>query len=187
VAVERRRGAALEQALISAAWAELRRTGYDGFTIDAVAKAAETSRAVLYRRWPNRAALVHAAVRAHLGSVVDAVPDTGRLHEDALAMLRTIADRIDVLGVDVITGLLSELGELQESLATTVPEVFRQIVRRARDRGEIGPGHIPESVLAMPVVLVRYEMITTRKAPGPQRLRGIVDELFMPLVRHHAG
>jgi AcrR family transcriptional regulator len=185
--VERRRGAALELALVEAAWTELRQTGYDAFTIDAVARAAGTSRAVLYRRWPNRAALVHEVVRAHLGSIADVVPDTGRMPEDALAMLRTIADRIEVLGVDVMTGLLSELDELPESLTTTVPEVFRLIVGRARDRGEIGPGHVPEPVLEMPVVLVRYEMIATRRTPGPQRLRGIVDDLFVPLVRHHAG
>lgn len=185
--MERRRGAALEQALVTAAWDELRRTGYDGFTIDAVAKAAGTSRAVLYRRWPNRAALVHSVVRAHFGSIADAVPDTGRMREDVLAMLRTIADRIDALGVDVMTGLLSELDELPESLTGAVPEVFRGIVERARNRGEIGAGHVPESVLEMPVVLVRYEMIATRRTPGPQRLLGIVEELFVPLVQHHAG
>ncbi|GAB3896315.1 TetR/AcrR family transcriptional regulator [Kibdelosporangium lantanae] len=185
--MERRRGAALEQALVTAAWAELRRTGYDGFTIDAVAKAAGTSRAVLYRRWPNRAALVHFVVRAHLGSIADVVPSTGHLQEDASAMLRTVVERIEAVGVDVMTGLLSELDELPESLVTTVPEVFGRIVERARERGEVGPGHVPTSVLEMPVVLVRYEMIATRKAPGPQRLRGIVDELFVPLVHHHAG
>jgi hypothetical protein len=47
------------------------------------------------------------------------------------------AYRIEVLGVDVVTGLLSELDELPESLTTTVPEVFRLIVGRARDRGRL--------------------------------------------------
>ncbi|WP_326568060.1 TetR/AcrR family transcriptional regulator [Amycolatopsis rhabdoformis] len=184
---QRRRGAALEEALVDAAWAELGRSGYDGFTIDAVAKAAGTSRAVLYRRWPNRAALVHAAVRAHLGSIADLVPDTGELRQDVLVTLQTITDRVGLVGVDVMTGLLSELAELPEALATTVPDVFGRLVARAAERGEIGPGHVPEPVLRMPGDLVRYEMITTREAPGTERLRALVDELFLPLVHHHAG
>ncbi|QYN24812.1 TetR/AcrR family transcriptional regulator [Amycolatopsis sp. DSM 110486] len=180
---QRRRGAVLEEALVEAAWTELNRTGYDGFTIDAVAKAAGTSRAVLYRRWPNRAALVHAAVRAHVGSIADVVPDTGELRQDVLATLQAIADRIVLVGIDVMTGLLSELAELPEALATTVPDVFERIVRRAAERGEIGTGHIPDTVLQMPAVLVRYEMITKRTVPDVEIL---VDELFLPLVRHHA-
>ena len=53
-ASQRRRGIALEEALLDAAWAELTERGYDGFTIDAVAARAGTSRAVLYRRSEER-------------------------------------------------------------------------------------------------------------------------------------
>lgn len=40
---ERRRGAALEKALLDAAWEELTDTGYARFTMDAVVKRAGTS------------------------------------------------------------------------------------------------------------------------------------------------
>ena len=183
----RRRGPELEDALLGAAWAELRRTGYDGFTIDAVAKAAGTSRAVVYRRWPNRAALVHAAVRAHLGSIADLEPATGDLREDTRTILWAITKRIDQVGVDVMTGLLSELDELPESLTATMPDVFRRVVDQARDRGEIGPGAVPEAVLEMPAVLARYEMMATRNTPSAARIDSIVDELFVPLVHRYAG
>jgi len=49
----RRRGAELEAALLDAAWDELQAVGYAGLTMEAVADRAGTSRAVLYRRWPN--------------------------------------------------------------------------------------------------------------------------------------
>ena len=49
-APQRRRGPALEEALLDAAWTELTERGYDEMTIDAVAVRAGTSRAVLYRR-----------------------------------------------------------------------------------------------------------------------------------------
>jgi len=61
----RRRGAALEAALLDAAWDELQVTGYQAMTMEAVADRAGTSRAVLYRRWPKRAELVVATLRRH--------------------------------------------------------------------------------------------------------------------------
>src|SRR5580658_8726409 len=61
----RRRGAALEHALLDAAWAELQDVGYAALTIEAVADRAGTSRAVLYRRWRNRPELVIAAMCRH--------------------------------------------------------------------------------------------------------------------------
>ncbi|MFD1050362.1 hypothetical protein ACFQ1S_34970, partial [Kibdelosporangium lantanae] len=70
-------------------------------------------------------------------AIADVVPSTGHLQEDASAMLRTVVERIEAVGVDVMTGLLSELDELPESLVTTVPEVFGRIVERARERGEV--------------------------------------------------
>ncbi|MGI5131901.1 TetR/AcrR family transcriptional regulator [Pseudonocardia sp. CA-107938] len=185
--MERRRGSTLEHALLAAAWAELQRTGYAGFTIDAVARAAGTSRAVLYRRWPNRAALVHATVRAHAGSVTDRVPDTGSLDGDVRALLRELAAGIERIGVDVATGLLGELDEIPDDVKATVPGVVEQVVERARARGEIGDSPVPEAVLAMPGALIRYHVVTERAVPSQDVLDGIADQLLLPLVRHHAG
>src|ERR1700689_58257 len=59
----RRRGATLEHALLDAAWQELQASGYAKLTMERVADRAGTSRAVIYRRWRNRAELVIAAMR----------------------------------------------------------------------------------------------------------------------------
>jgi AcrR family transcriptional regulator len=182
----RRHGNALEQALLSAAWSELRSQGYQAFTIDAVAHAAGTSRAVIYRRWPNRAALVQAAVRAHVGTIEGHLPDTGSLAGDALAVLTILAGRIDQIGVDVTVGLFGELDEIPEEVMTIAPRAFAELIERARERGEIGSAPIPESVITMPTTLVRYTMIAERRAPSPDALRHIIDDLFLPLVQHHA-
>lgn len=184
-ATRRRHGAELENEILSAAWSQLRRDGYQAFTIDAVARAVGTSRAVLYRRWPNRAALVQAAVRAHVGTIEGHLPDTGSLAGDALAVLTIFAGRIDQIGVDVTVGLLGELNEIPEDVKTLAPRTFAELIDRARERGEIGPGTVPESVLTMPTTLVRYTMIAERKAPSPEALRRIIDDLFLPLVHHH--
>jgi AcrR family transcriptional regulator len=185
--LRRRHGAELDDALLSSAWSKLRSDGYEAFTIDAVARAVGTSRAVVYRRWPNRAALILAAVRAHTGTIEGHLPDTGELASDVLDVLTTLAGRLDHFGVDVMTGLLSELDEIPEDVKAIVPRAFAQLIDRARDRGEIGPGSVPETVLSMPGTLLRYTMIAERKAPTPETLRRIVEDLFLPLVYHHAS
>lgn len=183
----RRRGRALEDALLEAAWEQLQNTGYAAFTIDAVARAVGTSRAVIYRRWPGRAPLVLAAVRAHAGTVVGHAPDTGSLEGDVLALLRELADRIEKVGIDVATGLFGELQEIPEETTAVVPTAFRQVIDQARRRREVGDAPVPDAVLAMPGVLLRYSMLAERRPPSEAALADIADQLFLPLVRHHAS
>src|SRR6202044_2489340 len=70
-----------------AAWEQLVAEGYEGFTIDAVATRAGTSKPVLYRRWGSRDDLLHAAVRHRGAQQLVQVPDTGSLRGDILALL----------------------------------------------------------------------------------------------------
>lgn len=184
----RRRGPALEKALLDAAWEQLQSEGYAAFTIDAVARAVGTSRAVIYRRWPNRAALVLAAVRAHTGTVVGHTPDTGNLEGDVLALLRELSERWRQTGIDVVAGLFSELKDIPpEETEAVVPTAFQEVIDQARRRGEIGNSPIPEAVLAMPGMLIRYAMIAERTAPSDEALERIAGQLFVPLVHHHAN
>jgi AcrR family transcriptional regulator len=183
----RRRGPELDDALLEAAWEQLRAEGYAAFTIDAVARAVGTSRAVIYRRWPGRAALVLATVRAHAGTVVGHVPDTGSLDGDVLALLHEFAGRIRRVGIDVAAGLFSELDEIPEEARAVVPAAFQQVIDQARARGEVGAGAVPDAVLVMPGTLIRYSMIAERAAPSDQALETIAHQLFLPLVRYHAS
>jgi AcrR family transcriptional regulator len=57
----RRRGAALEEDIVAAAWEELAESGWTGFSLAAVAARAGTSNNSVYRRWPTNAALIRAA------------------------------------------------------------------------------------------------------------------------------
>ena len=75
----RRRGAALEAALLDAAWAELQDVGYARLTMEGVADRASTSRAVIYRRWPSRHELVIAALGHQQPIGRGRIPDTGSL------------------------------------------------------------------------------------------------------------
>src|ERR671937_754114 len=73
----RRRGAALEAAILDATWTELAAVGYERLSMEGVAARAGTSKAVLYRRWPNRADLLALLRRARDQALVlnEVAPD----------------------------------------------------------------------------------------------------------------
>ena len=108
-AATRRRGAALEGALLDAAWTELQSAGYAKLTMERVADRAQTSRAVIYRRWPSRHELVIAALLHRRPAGAARVPDTGSLREDVLAIMRRAAGRISEIGPATVVGLLNDL------------------------------------------------------------------------------
>ncbi|KUI39819.1 TetR/AcrR family transcriptional regulator [Mycobacterium sp. GA-2829] len=83
----RRHGAELGAAIRSAVLSLLAEHGPAGVTMESVAAAARTSKPVLYRRWPDRAALLRDTL---MGVATTAIPhaDTGSYRDDMLAVLR---------------------------------------------------------------------------------------------------
>ncbi len=79
-----------EIAILRATLELLAESGYDQLTIDAVAARARCSKATIYRRWPDKAALVITAVRRHAGQPGIAAPDTGSLRSDLCAALQAM-------------------------------------------------------------------------------------------------
>lgn len=181
----RRHGAALQTALLDAAWEELQAVGYAGFTVDAVARRAGTSRPVLYRRWSNRAQLVLAAVRAHAPSLRPSdFPDTGHLRGDLLAELRLMRDRYGRIGPDIANGLATELDQLPSDVLDMFPGITAEIVARAARRGEIGPHPVPAHVLLVPHAVLRHELTLRHRRPGDADLALLVDDVVIPAIRH---
>ncbi|MFJ9368903.1 TetR/AcrR family transcriptional regulator [Nocardia sp. NPDC101769] len=184
----RRRGAVLEQALLDAAWEELQAVGYAAVTIDAIAERAGTSRAVVYRRWSNRAELMIAALRCHRPMLSGAVPDTGSLRGDVLALLNRVAQRVADLGPETAFGLLGDyfadaesFPRIQEQVLHLGADVMATILDRARARGEI-TGPISARVATLPVDLLRHELLVRHAPPSPQTIDDIVDQIFLPLL-----
>ena len=138
---------------------------------------------MLYRRWHNRAELVVATLRSHVGPLVDSVPDTGSLRADTLAVLRQARARQDALGVDAIHGLLMELADLPQEMFTVGPAVMLTVLGRAVARGEAAPARLTPLVAAVPIVLLRHEMLMSRARIPDAFLEAVVDEVFLPLVQ----
>ncbi|QKW25648.1 TetR/AcrR family transcriptional regulator [Streptomyces seoulensis] len=184
---ERRRGAALEKALLDAAWEELAAGGYAKFTMDAVGRRAGTSPPVLYRRWSDRDELVRAAIVHALEEQRVPTPDTGSLREDVLTLMREInATRVRFITVMNVhlAGYYQETGNsLGDLFATGGEDSGDVLFDRAVERGEIDPRRLTERVKSLPFDLLRHEILTTY-APVPDHvLEEIVDTVFLPLLR----
>ena len=185
----RRRGSELENALLDAAWAEFTDRGYDRFTIEAVAERAQTSRAVLYRRWPGKAELIlAAAARAGVRESTTA-PDTGSLRGDMLALLRELNSARATVGV----GLILQLGgyhaatgagiaELRDAYLSGHGNAVDEVIARAARRGEVDTGRLTPRVVAVPFDLCRQELLMTLTPLTDDVIESILDEVFLPLV-----
>ena len=71
----------------------LRERGYETLTMEAAAKAAGISKATLYRRWPNKAALVFETV--FTGPVEAIFPPAKELESNVKALVRLFAREFD--------------------------------------------------------------------------------------------
>lgn len=178
----RRRGAALEDALLTAAWDEVTAVGYAKFTMEGAAARAGAARSVLYRRWPNRAALVHAAMRHNMGSLDDQVPDTGDLRTDLLTLLTVDRAKFLEVGPEVIHGLMAEAADLPPDVFDVTVRAVTTILTRAAGRGQARRDRITRRIAALPGDLLRHEMMRPHGDASDAFLAEIVDEVFLPLV-----
>jgi AcrR family transcriptional regulator len=187
----RRRGRQLEDAILDAAWAQLEGAGYAGFTIEAVAERAGTSRPVIYRRWVDRDELIGAAIAHELGRYRIPAPDTGSLREDTIELLR----RANETRVRLIPMLSALVGSYFTAAGPTFADLrarafgqrtggaFDEILDRAVARGEADPERITDRVRAVTFDLFRHDLLMTLKPLTDENIIGIVDEILLPLVR----
>ncbi|MHC1481327.1 TetR/AcrR family transcriptional regulator [Frateuria aurantia] len=184
----RRRGPALEAAILDAAWQELLELGYPAMTLESVANRAQTSRPVLHRRWPTKVKLTSAAMARYMSLHPVIVRDSGNAGEELCQLLRGIADRARPDMMRVLFDMSSDLAaadssfdELRREFATG--ELMRGILQRAVDRGEMDPERLTPRIIALPTDLARHEMLITLKPLPDQTIREIVMDIFLPLVR----
>jgi AcrR family transcriptional regulator len=147
---------------------------------------------VLYRRWANKDQLVLAAIEHYRHVRPVKIPDTGTLRGDLLALLTAISNAratfTAVAAAAAFSGLLADTGltpaQARDKFLGDRPLWSDQVIyRRAHDRGEINLDLIPPAVLAMPLDLLRHDLLMNLKPLRAARIRSIVDELFFPLVQ----
>ena len=185
----RRRGAALETAILEATLTELADVGYARLSVERVAERAGASKASLYRRWPSKVELVMDAVY-HVFPDPASPPDTGSLRGDLLAVMRTVAEQLAGPAGQALSGVLSDaLGDPDKARRVrsyargTSQAGMREIARRAVARGEVDPTAVTERRLEAGHAMLRHHFIT-RGVPIPDHvIVEIADEVMIPLLQ----
>lgn len=125
--------------------------GWSGFTIDEVARRAGAGKGSLYLRWPDKGALLVAAVRSAVPSVGDI--DRGCLEDDLREFARQWMAFVRSKDGSMTTRLWMDR-QSHADLAEVLPaddypayiRSTRSLVRRAIKRGEIESGVSPAVV-----------------------------------------
>lgn len=181
----RRHGAELDEAIRQAVRDELAHNSYTGVTFEGVARRAQTSKPVIYRRYSSRAHMVIDAWVQYVKADDPQFVSSGDLRSDLFVVGRTFANRFEHIGIDTLRGLLAEMPTEQLQLLTEpsfwVIVAMDTLLAAARDRGEITRWPLPPRVHSLPLVLARHELIFTG-AFGDEALTDIIDTVWLPLL-----
>ncbi len=161
--------------------------GFAATTVEAVARAAGTGKAAVYRRWPAKIDLVIAAIQALQSPPV--VPDTGTLRGDLLAcaMYFVRSDRRPAL---VLAGVLNEIGRnndlrdaAYEAIGKPPAVAFAAVLERWRARGQVATS-APTELLAGIVPAAAFRSVAfRRRALDHQTAVDLVDFVLLPALR----
>lgn len=190
----RRRGAALEDAILAAAFAELTEVGYSAFTVEGVSARARTGKASIYRRWPTKQELVMDALLSGLptpeqsgfpAEFDDSVTTIDALHQ----LARTIASVITSRAGDAMRAIKCE-ALTDPDLARLIDDRFQaprraallQLLRRGVARGEVRPDAATELVADVIPAVMMHRVIMQREPLSEDDIRAIIDQVFVPLV-----
>jgi AcrR family transcriptional regulator len=183
----RRRGSALEAAILEATLAEIDAYGYAGMSLERVAERARASKASLYRRWPSKVDLVMAAVR-HLLPHPDDRTDTGSVRGDVLALFRDVARVLAGPAGIAIRGLISDVlrdpaltGQLQAYTRGRSLAMMQDIVQRGIERGELRSGVRTSRQLEAGLSLLRFHFLTHGGPVSDEVIVEVVEEVVLPL------
>lgn len=179
---KRRRGAALEQAILEAAWTEVTEHGWDAFAIAGVAERCGTSKHVIYRRWGNRVELAQEMLVRALEGEEHTLESTGSLRGDLLRFLEHL--RVFYAGPfgRVVRGVIKEREDRTSSLTgPVVPAPVTAIFEAAVERGELDA--LPSPMLQnVGHTMMTMELMWTEQPIDAIGVEGLVDELWLPAL-----
>lgn len=155
--------------------------GYAGWSYKEVAEAAGVNRSTLYRRWPNRAAMVLSAIRRIIRDHV-VFEDTGSLRGDLRAHLIGIGAFFESdVGKNVLLATLDmqQKEELSFNDGLSWAELSKDILpifERATARGELPDAFDAEAAFAMLSGSLYFRMIVMRGAPDAAWIDRILEQ-----------
>lgn len=180
----RRRGVALEQVILEAAWQELSERGWAGFTIEGIAARSGAAKTVIYRRWRNRVDLAQDMLQRASTASQQPFPSSGSLRTDLVAFLARMAAFLNTPFGEAARGVICG-GD-----PTTQPSVFgdepivaeiNELINQAIARGELKDRPRPVA-MNLGHALVMSEFLHTGSPPSRADVEELVDNAWLPAL-----
>lgn len=175
----------VDRAILDAVLDLLGEGGYESLTVEAVAARAGVARASIYRRYAGRLELLEAAFR-HFVPSTPALPDTGSIRGDLVAIGRTLASMMarSESGRLMPTMLSAaarhaEVREALSRLSATKRAPLVEAIRRGIDRGELRPSTDPDVIADLIVGATMYRVLLLHgERAGPRHVEHLVDAVL---------
>lgn len=180
------RSARVLEAVANAALQELEESGIENFSLPSVAARAGVSSSSLYRRWPNKAALIAFACGRHTQNTVP-FPDCGSLRNDLFRVLEEVRDLIQdprSRGMVAMAFNMRDSPEAQRTQSTFWEmrvEQQQAMFDRAVARGEIGPAVDTGEIIERVVGPLYFRYFISRRPLTARFLRDLVDSVMRTL------
>lgn len=185
----RRRGKVLEQAIRTAVLDLVVEQGASGVTMEAVAARAATSKAVLYRRWEDRGALLRETL---VPLAMAAIPhtDTGTYRGDMLAILHGWAQFFASPSGAVATAIVGAMphdpdlaAAFRDGVIAWRKQAMTETLTRAIERNEVRPDVTFEVARELGQAVLWHRFLVTGDPITDELIEHIVDEVLIPYTR----
>lgn len=188
----RRRGAELEAAITAAVVELVVEGGPSAVTMEAVAGRVGTSKPVLYRRWPDRSALLRDVLLRRATRVIPTA-DTGSYRTDMLAVLRGWAAVLTGPGSRVVQAVVASMVQDPELAAAFRDGVIgwrkremAELLARGIARGDVRPDVPVELARELGQSVLWHRFLITGDPITDDVVVQVVDEVLVPFVSPRA-
>jgi AcrR family transcriptional regulator len=180
-----RRSEHSRRAILAAALALIGEHGYDGVSIEAIAKRAGCGKQTIYRWWPSKGAVVLEALDDSLSSVAD-FPDTGDIVEDLRTQMMGVSELLGSTAVGpVYRGLLAAAqsdtaisrAHLEQVIEPATVACRARIVR-AQERGEMRADADPQALIDLLYGAIYYRLLLHTRPLEPEQIEAALEITF---------
>ncbi len=183
----RPRSAAADEAILGAALELFAEVGYQALSMEAVAARAGVAKTTLYRRYPDKAALVAAATDRARPSVE--FPDTGSMRGDMVELFRVTESALDSpMTMRIFALMVSEFAENSEfrdvywrNFVEPRRQAFAEILERGKQRGELRGDADIDLLVDILAGSAMYQAIRPGTEPLTERMERIIDLIWTAL------
>ncbi|WP_329247362.1 TetR/AcrR family transcriptional regulator [Actinoallomurus sp. NBC_01490] len=174
--------------IIDAAVALLAEHGFAGTTVEAIAARSGAAKTTIYRHWPDKRAVLLAAIEAIVPSAT--APDSGSLRGDLVGFGHDLVRIITTPPTAALVPALIDAAERDPEIARLLADFTAQrrrpvhaAVQRAVERGEAEDGRDADLIDDLLLGPIFYRRLLSRRPVTKGYVESVVDTFLRALYR----